>query len=460
MPDGTPRSRRRFLSEAATAGAGLAVGAGMLGAGTQAHAAQPGAAPVTITYLDYQKLRIQWSNRWLPKFEKAMAGAGHPIKVNHQIGPTADVDFQTKITVDYAAHNAADVIAYGVDWLAPFVAAGYIHDLSPYVAKWPDWTTKYYPVITKECMVDGKTYGVPQEASLEMLFYRKDILEKHHISTAQPQSWADLLDRAREIKRKTGKWAVLFDAGTQWGTGVWGEAFGPLMLGTSSKIYDDATKKWVIRSKGLLQCFQFYTTLTKEKLMPIQPLLNPSPWIIPKYKMFPAGQLVISTGGSWSWQFDWGPHGAGPIPNELKVLGTWNFPTVDGKSKPYVWAGAGFVYTISADSQHPQEAFDLIKYLTQPKPSSDELYTIGAVSPRKDTRHTPPYSTLPYIVDTENQLTKGKYFPSREGLDKWEAYIADATEAIITGKANAQQALDMFAAECKKGLGANKVTEE
>ena len=460
MLDGEPRSRRRFLWDATTAGAGLAVGAGMLGAGAPAQAARPSADPVTITYLDYQKLRIQWADRWIPKFEKAMAAVGRPIKVNHQAGPTPDVDFRTKITVSYAANNAADVITYGLDWLAPFVAAGYILDLTPYVSTWPNWKTKYYPVITKECMVGGKTYAVPQDAGLEMLFYRKDILEKYHISTAQPQSWADLLGRAREIKRKTGKWALLYDAGRQWGGGVWAEAFVNLMLGTHSRIYDDATKKWIVRSKGLLQCFQFYETLTKEKLMPIQPLLNPSPWVIPKYKMFPAGQLVVSCGGSWSWRFDWGPQGAGPIPHELDRLGTWNFPTVDGKGKPFVWAGTGFVYTISANSKHPQAAFELIKFLTQPRPSADELYTVGAVSPRKDTRHVAPYSKLPYIVNTEDQLTTGKYFASHDGLDKWEAYIADATEAIITGRANAQQALNLFAAECKKGLGANHVTEE
>ncbi len=460
MVDCAPRSRRRFLSDAAVAGAGLAVGAGVLGSGSTAQAARAGASPVTITYLDYQKLRIQWADRWLPRFERAMAAAGHPINVNHQVGPTPDVDFRTKITVSYAANNAADVIAYGVNWLAPFVSAGYLLDLSPYVSKWPDWTSKYYPVITKECMVGGKTYAVPQEAGLEMLFYRKDILDKYHISTAQPQSWADLLDRAREIKRKTGKWALLYDAGVQWGGGVWEEAFANLMLGTHSRIYDLAAKKWVIRSKGLLQCFQFYETLTKEKLMPIQPLLNPSPWIIPKYKMFPAGDLVISCGGSWSWQFDWGPQGAGPIPHELEVLGTWNFPTVDGKGKPFVWAGAGFVYTISANSQHPAEAFELIKYLTQPHPSADELYTIGAVSPRNDTHNVAPYNKLPKIVSTESLLTKGKYFSTYDGQDKWEAYIADATEAIITGRANAQQALDLFASECRKGLGAAHVTEE
>jgi multiple sugar transport system substrate-binding protein len=460
MFDDEPRSRRRFLTDTARGGAGLAAGAAALGAATHVQAARPAANPVAITYLDYQKPRVQWVDRWIPKFQAATAAAGHPIKINHQVGPTPDVDFKTKITVEYAANNGPDVSAYGQNWLAPFVSAGYLLDLTPYVSKWSDWSTKYYPIVTKQCTVGGKVYAVPQEAGLEMLFYRKDILDKYHISTAQPTSWADLLDRGREIKRKTGKYALLFDAGVQWGGGVWEEAFGPMMLGTHSPIYDEAAKKWIVRSKGLLQAFQFYETLYKEQLMPIQPLLNPSPWIIPKYKMFPAGQLVVSVGGSWSWQFDWGPHGAGPIPHELAALGTWNFPTQDGSGKPYVWAGTGYVYTIAANSSHPQEAFEFIKYLTQPKPSADELYTIGAISPRKDTRGTAPYSLLPYIVSTESQLTTGKYFPSHDGQDQWETYIAQATEAIITGRANAQQALDQFAAACKKGLGASNVTEE
>jgi multiple sugar transport system substrate-binding protein len=460
MFENEPRSRRRFLTDSALAGAGLAGGAAVLGATEHVEAASPAADTVTITYLDYQKLRVEWVNRWIPKFEAMTAAAGRPIKVNHQIGPTADVDFQTKLTIDYAAGNGPDVSAYGDSLLAPFVSAGYLTDLTPYTSKWSDWTGKYYPIITKQCTVAGKPYAVPQEAGLEMLFYRKDILRKNNISTAQPTSWADLLDRGREIKKKTGKWAMLFDAGIQWGGGVWGEAFGPMMLGTHSKIYDEAAKKWVVRSKGLLQTFQFYETLTKEGLLPIQPLLNPSPWTIPKYQMFPAGQLVISVGGSWSWQFDWGAKGAGPIANELNVLGTWNFPTQDGSGKPYVWAGAGFVYTISSTSQHPAEAFEFIKFLAQAGPSADELYSIGAVSPRKDTRNTAPYNKLPYIVSTESQLSTGKFFPSHDGQDKWQTYIAQATEAIITKKANAQQALDQFTAACTKGLGASSVTQE
>src|SRR6185437_4572016 len=156
MFDDEPRSRRRFLTQTAVTGAGLAVGARALGTGAEVQAARPSADPVTITYLDYQKLRVEWANRWIPKFEAATAAAGRPIKVNHQVGPTADVDFTTKLTVDYAANNGPDVSTYGANSLAPFVSAGYLTDLTPYVSKWPDWTSKYYPVITKQCTVGGK----------------------------------------------------------------------------------------------------------------------------------------------------------------------------------------------------------------------------------------------------------------------------------------------------------------
>ncbi len=454
------RSRKRFLTDAAAVGAGVVAGAELLGSGRSVEAAHSGADAVTISFIDHQKLRTSVWPRWIPKFEAAMAAKGTPIKVQLQIGPTPDVDFTTKLTVNYGANNPTDVVASGAGALAPFVSAGYLRDLTPYVNKWPEWQKQYYPVVRKEVSVGGKVYGIPGDAALEMLFYRKDIMRKHGISTAQPQSWADLLDRAREIKRKTGKYALLYDAGIQWGGGVWEESFVNLMLGTHSKIYDESKKKWIVRSKGLLQCMEFYETLTKEALLPVQPLLSPSPWVIPKYKMFPAGDLIVSCGGSWSWEFDWGPHGAGPIPHYLSALGTWNFPTVDGKGKPFVWAGVGGVYTISQASQHPNEAFEFIKFISQPGPLADMLTSVGAISPRTDTRANAAYSAMRHIVSTESQLSTGQFFLSHDGQDKFETYIAQATEAIITRRLTAKQAMDQFAADCKKGLGAANVTEE
>ena len=40
--------------------------------------------------------------------------------------------------------------------------------------------------------------------------------------------------------------------------------------------------------------------------MPIDPLLGPEPWIIPKYEMFPAGDLMATTCGTWCYIYDWG----------------------------------------------------------------------------------------------------------------------------------------------------------
>src|SRR5205807_9380305 len=71
---------------------------------------------------------------------------------------------------------------------------GYLQDLTPYVSKWSDWKTRYYPVTIKQSTVGGKVYAVPQEAGLEMLFFHKDILrsEEH---TSELQSPCNLVCR-------------------------------------------------------------------------------------------------------------------------------------------------------------------------------------------------------------------------------------------------------------------------
>ena len=154
-------------------------------------------------------------------------------------------------------------------------------------------------------------------------------------------------------------------------------------------------------------------------------------------------------------------------PDELSALGTWNFPTQDGSGQALRLGRLGYIYTISASSQHPQEAFEFIKFLTQPGPSADELYTIGAVSARNDTRHTAPYNTLPYIVSTEGQLATGKFFASHNGIDKWETYIGPrrrrrGSKSTISTKGPSWISMSMCASRScgisnlKNGHGRNK----
>lgn len=448
-------SRRELLVRGGQVAAGVALGGTVLDAfGSTALAA----GPVTITVLEHQKLRLDLLKSVIPQFESQTAARRNPIKVKLQEGQTDDGAFLTKLTVDYAAGNGPDLTSFGSGSTPDYIAARFLADESRSVSRWRDWHTEFYPIVRKDATLNGHVYSVPREMGVLSLYYRHDILTKAGISTAQPKTWNDLLNRAREIKRKTGKFALLFPAGTAWGGGTFDEGFIHLMLGTKSKLYDSHTKKWVVKSKGLLDVFTFYYTIAKEKLLPVQPLLAPMPWQPTKYDMFPHGNLVITTSGTWAWEFDWGSKGAAPIPDIFHKVATWKFPSEDGH--PFVYAGPGWVWAIARRSPRTAAAFEFVKFMMSPRVVAKGVAQIGNVSPRRDAKHYAPYSQKPYLYKTEATYTTGKYFHPQPDQSKIVQLVGQATEDLITLRKSPQQALNDFANHAVSLLGSSHVEFE
>jgi multiple sugar transport system substrate-binding protein len=412
--------------------------------------------PVELTLLDHQKPRVDLMKKLLPKFEQAMAAQGKQITVKLLEGPAPDDQFTTKLTLDFNSGNAPDVSSFGPADAVTFGASGFLLDLTDRVKQWPDWNHFYQRLRDEQVQADGKVYAIPREATIQQLFYRKDVLEKEGISTEQPASWQELLDRMKQATSAIGSPALLFPAGTAWGGGTFGEGFIHLMLGTDSPLYQDG--KWVVRSPGLTQVLGFYEQMVTSGVMPIQPLLNPEPWVPTKYRAFPEGKLVATTCGTWCWIFDWGPKGSGPIKDIFNKVATWEFPTAQG-GETFVWGASGWVWGIADQTKHPDAAWELVKWLGGGEAMASNAVTVGAASPRDDLAGVAPYSDYEYLIAAEKQLAKARSFTNPEGVDKMGQAVGEATEAIITKKANAQQAADMLAERARELLGERNVME-
>ena len=68
-------------------------------------------------------------------------------------------------------------------------SSGYLLNLTSLVNKWSGWK-RFYPTLRKGEVHGGKIYTIPREATVQQFFYRKDVLRKAGISTAQPTTWA------------------------------------------------------------------------------------------------------------------------------------------------------------------------------------------------------------------------------------------------------------------------------
>lgn len=412
-----------------------------------------GGGPVTIKLLEYQQTRADVVKKLIPRFEKAMANKGKDIKVQLVTDILTDTQFKTKITQQLHSGTAPDVIDMGASYVPGFAGSGYLLPMDDNLKKWPAWKDYYPSIKTMAKQADGHYYSVPHEASVQSLFYRKDVLQKLGIDTSQPQTWDDLIQRLKAITAKTGKPSIVIPAGTAWGGGTWAEGFLPLVAGTGSTFYDTKTGKWTLESEGVSATFDLYDRLTKAHLLPVRDLLNPNPWEPTKYVKFRKGTLPVAAQGTWGWRYDWGPDGSAPIKNVQDKVATWNYPALVPGTKPYSVSGGGFVYSVNAKTEHADAAVELAKWLSSGSAVAKQLVAVGAAAPRSGISDIEPYKSEPTLLDAEKKLKASVGAPAGQGSDQVSQAVQDATEKILTGDADGAEATSSFTKNATNLLG-------
>jgi multiple sugar transport system substrate-binding protein len=414
---------------------------------------------VTITLLEYQQARADAVEQLIPEFEAEMAAQGKEIEVELVLDELTDSQFKTKITQQLHSGTAPDVIDMGGSHVTGLAGAGYLLELDQYLESWPGWQEFYAPVKAKAQQPDGHYYSLPHEAGVQSLFYRKDVLEGLGVDTSQPQTWDELIERLKAITAKTGQPSILIPAGTAWGGGTWSEGFLPLVAGTGSTFYDRNTGTWTLSSEGLSATFDLYHELTQAGLLPVQDLLNPNPWEPTKYVKFPEGTLPVVAQGTWGWRYDWGPEGSAPIEGLQDKVATWDYPALVPGTEPFSVSGGGFAYGVNAESEHADAAVELVQWLSSGSALARQLVAVGAAAPRSGISGLEPYSGEPSLLDAEEKLKTAVDAPEGDGADQVSQAAQNATEQILTGKADGAQAASAFASDAADLLGPSLVAK-
>lgn len=415
--------------------------------------------PVTITIMETKQTNIDAIGKVIPGFEAAMKEQGKDITVDLIADQLTDEQFMTKMTQQLIAGQAPDVLDIGENMAIAWSSAGYLAPLDDYLDEWDGWS-HYYPAV-KQAMTrqDGSIYSLPSGAGVLNLFIRQDKLQEVGVDTSQPATWDELIDRLVQVKEKTGGTPIVIPAGTAWGGGTWGEGFQPLLGGTDTGYYDTETDTWDLESPGWLAVFDLYAELVDKGLMPVADLQNPNPWEPTKYEKFPAGEIQVAAQGTWGWKFDWGPEGATPIDGLDEKVTTWQFPGLRSGDEPYGWSSTGGGYAISEQSEHKDAAMDFIEYLSTGEPLAEQLTASGAASARDDLDDVAPYSEEPHLLQAGEDLADSVFVVTGDGTDQIGQAVASATELILSGKADGQQAYDAFVKDATDLLGPSLVKE-
>jgi multiple sugar transport system substrate-binding protein len=448
-------SRRDFMRLSALAAGGVAVARGLP---RFAHAQDI----IEITTMSPgRELGIAYDQVVADTFNANMEAAGMPYRVVVNHGPATDNDYVTKINLDAASGQSADVTNVNYATYQDMVAAGYLADITDLVNAWDQWPN-YAEVIKDQITVNDRIYGLSGATTFTM-FYRKDLLEEAGVSTEQPATWAEFFERCEEIKSKTGATPAGLPAARPWGGGTWEEGFRHVWLGfaESNEIYDPADGKWVVKSDGLLKALQVYQTLAENEWLTVEALLSPNPWEPIKYQGFVQGTVGVVTGGDWQWEFDWGPNGAGPIDDIFNKVERWLFPSEIGAPFPY--SAAGGPSAISATSDSIEGAFEFIKSSFSPEGSCAALEVyFGGPSPLSNYGDSCEFYNTAIdgkMAEAGATLANGRYLKSGPGESRIVEGIGLATENIISLAQTAEQAMEEFAASMRELIGEEGVKE-
>ncbi|MBZ6141429.1 ABC transporter substrate-binding protein [Streptomyces olivaceus] len=439
--------------------AAAAAGALLAGALTACSDSGDDDGSVTIKLLEYQKARADVIKPLIPEFERAMARRGQEVKVELIADTLTNDQFRTKITQQLHSGSAPDVIDMGGTNVTGLAGAGYLLKLDEYLDGWDGWDQYYASVKDGVRQPDGGYYSLPHEASVQSLFYRKDVLERLGVDTSQPRTWDELIGRMKQVRAETGEAPMVLPAGTAWGAGSWSEGLLPIVAGTGSTLYDAESRKWTLESEGLSAAFGLYAELIKDGLLPVRDLQNPNPWEPTKYQKFPEGTITVAAQGSWGWKYDWGPEGAAPIENVREKVGVWDYPALVPGTEPYSVSGGGYGFSVSADSGHPEAAAELAKWLSSGEPLAKQLTAVGAVSPRKDLTGTAPYKDEPTLLEAERKLKSTVQPLLGDGQDQVSQAVQGATAELVSGDADGGEAADDFAEEAEELLGRPRVAK-
>jgi trehalose/maltose transport system substrate-binding protein len=93
------------------------------------------------------------------------------------------------------AAKSSDVDVLLVDTVWPGVIRDHLLDLSKYA---PDASKQHFPAIVANNTVDGKLLGLPWYTDAGLMYYRKDLLDKHGVKV--PQTWDEFAAAAKKIQ--------------------------------------------------------------------------------------------------------------------------------------------------------------------------------------------------------------------------------------------------------------------
>ena len=402
-------------------------------AGGQPTAAGATGAPVELVLFTWTEVTELEANQALVKeFEQQHPG----IKVQIQNNLPKSREAMQKLTTMIAADTPPDVMSLHGAYYLPLASKGVLADLGPLLDKDPDFNLDdIYPRLLDICKWEGKLYSLPRYTSVLALMYNKALFDAAGVAypgTGKSWTWDDYRDTCRRLTKGEGQQK-------QWGAYIdfWDTRLYPWLWQNNANIMSDDRRRCVIDSPEAIEALTFVRNLRLEDgICPPATAGEQNQGV----DMLMSGKVAMFMTGPWDVQtllkrpsLQWD---VAPLPTRKRaatLLGTEN-------------------YAMSAKSKHPQEAWELFKFLLSPHAQEYMATKLQKMPSRKSVAEgaylqaASKYNGKVFV----EAISYGQTPPNITQWSEASQKLKDQFDLIWVGKVSVEQGLKDAAANVNK----------
>lgn len=369
-------------------------------------------------------------------------------------------DYKTEFELASDAGEAPDIIVSGHEHIGDWATAGIIIDVTDQLSAYPEFDD-VIDSLWESTELDGRRWGVPQDAEARPLYFNKALLAELGWSQEEIDSlrdriesgdftWEDMLDTAED--------AVVAGVVAP-GNGWWHRprngpdflyyyyAAGGDIAGTGGNLAFD--------KDAALAVYQVLedATQTRDILSTTRLDGDWTSW----HTGVSGGDVLFAFGGSWNWA-DWAANYVADLGGE-----TYLFENFGAAPIPGMGAGTGapitlthpLVYMVSSQSEHPDLALLLISKATTKELNTPYAVDSGHLGILNSQADYAPYTSARFLSDVLPLLNFTTFLPNSPHWSAWsEAYFL-GIQAVESGDLTASEALDVVLDQLQNELGDN-----
>lgn len=323
-----------------------------------------------------------------------------------------------------------DIMIVNSVTVGSFIDRGYLVPIDDLIANSGLDTSIFYPGLYSSALAGGQIYGLPIDTGTRLLYWNKTLFDEAGVEP--PTTWEELPEVALEMTdADNGVYGLVATTGERW-VALY-EHIGMYALANGLDFVNAEATECVLNQGDNVQAIQYWVDLFNSGVISQDILLTGTG--SEREQAFGNNKAAMYLGGHWSaavLEADYGmtyPENYGIVPLEGSI-GTAS-------------TTGGWIFTITRDAQHPQEAMDFIAWVLS---DGEKLAKFTNIMPSTEAatlltlegEFYEPFKTLLAQPNTRHPI------PLNPGLPEQAEVLRNVVQSALLGDMTAQEAADSF----------------